>query len=360
MDAVDYRETDANALAGQQRPSAGAGGVNLTTAAAAARARPDRAAVGLDIGGTKIAGGVVDASGTVLATVPPVPTPDDQEATVAAVRRQLAALRALRPGVEAVGVGAAGLVEWPAGRLRWAPHNAYRGLPLRRLLADACHLPVVVDNDANTAAWAEARLGHAADHLLFVGVGTGVGGGLVLDGELRRGRAGFAGEVGHMTVDPHGEVRCACGKTGCVEAVASGTALQRYAREAARADPGGTLAAVADGSGEVAGEEVLRAARAGDPTAASLYARMGGWLGIGIASLVTALDVELVVVGGGVAAAAGSRLLDPVRESAARHLFARPHREPPPIVPAALGSEAGWVGAGLLALDTAYPPIPIS
>src|SRR5215211_2535184 len=195
-------------------------------------------ALGIDIGGTKIAAGVVTGDGRILdRTRVPTP-PDDQAATLAALLAVVDELRARNPGVEAIGLGAAGLVEWPGGIARWAPHNSYRRLELRRLLHERTGLPTIVDNDANVAAWAEARFGagEGSRDLVLIAVGTGIGGGLVLDGKVYRGATGMGAELGHMLVDVDG-APCACGRTGCLEAMASGSALGRYGREAAGADP---------------------------------------------------------------------------------------------------------------------------
>jgi len=311
-------------------------------------------AIGLDIGGTKIAGGVVTAAGLVVDRTR-VPTPPaDQAATLAAMVAVVDDLRARHPQVAAVGVGAAGLVDWPRGRLRWAPHNAYRDLELRRLLHERTGLPTVVDNDANAAAWAEARFGAGAgtDDLVLVAVGTGIGGGLVLGGAVYRGTAGLGGEVGHMIVDPNGDP-CECGSRGCLEAMASGNALGRAGREAAARDPGGRLAALAGGPQRVTGEVVFQAATEGDPAARALFERTGFWLGVGIASLITIFDPDVVVVGGGLAAT-GDLLLAPTRASMERYLFGRAHRELPPVAPARLGADAGLVGAATLALGVGY------
>ena len=300
-----------------------------------------RQAIGIDIGGTKIAGGVVAVDGEIIdRTVVPTPVVEDQEPTVAAIREVIETLRARHPTVEAIGVGAAGLVEWPAGRLIWAPHNAYRQLPLRRLLYEGTGLPTVVDNDANAAAWAEVCFGAGAGvaHMVLLTVGTGIGGGLVLGGQLYRGADGLGAEIGHMTVDPEGDA-CACGNRGCLEAMVSGSALARAGR----------LAQLAGDPAAVTGEVVFQAAREGDPAAQELFARLGFWLGVGIASLVSLFDPELVVIGGGLAAT-GDLLLEPARAAMERYTFARPHRELPPVVPALLGHEAGLVGAAALAL----------
>jgi len=308
-------------------------------------------AVGIDIGGTKIAAGVVTEDGTILDRTR-VPTPaDDEAATLAALLSVVDELRGRNPGVEAIGLGAAGLVEWPGGHARWAPHNTYGRLELRRLLHERTGLPTTVDNDANAAAWAEARFGAGAGggDLVLVTVGTGVGGGLVLDGRLYHGEHGFAGELGHLIVDPDGDL-CACGNHGCLEAMASGSTLGRLGQQAAAADPGGRLAALAaEAGGLVTGEVVFAAATAGDKAALALFERIGHWLGVGIASLVTIFDPDLVVVGGGVAAT-GELLLAPARASFERYVHARTHRDLPPVVPTRLGPDAGLVGAATLAL----------
>jgi glucokinase len=274
-----------------------------------------------------------------------------EAATLAAVVAVAAELRARHPEVRAVGIGAAGLVEWPGGRAMWAPHNTYRRLELRRLVEQQTGLPTVVDNDANVAALAEARFGAGAagGDLVLITVGTGIGGGLVLGGRLYHGGSGFAGELGHMIVDPGGD-RCPCGNDGCLEAMASGSTLGRLGREAAAADPGGRLAAIAGAPELVSGEVVFAAAADGDPAAMALFARIGHWLGVGIASLVTIFDPDLVVVGGGVAAT-GELLLTPARASMERYVHARDHRELPPVLPTRLGADAGLVGAATLALD---------
>ncbi|HEX2372377.1 MAG TPA: ROK family protein [Actinomycetota bacterium] len=308
-------------------------------------------AIGIDIGGTKIAGGVVTEAGQILDRTR-VPTPPDEEAaTLAAVLAAVDELLARDPGVDAIGVGAAGLVEWPGGRARWAPNNSYRRLELRRLLHERTGLPTSVDNDGNAAAWAEARFGAGAgcDDLVLVTVGTGIGGGLVLDGRLYHGEHGFAGELGHLIVAPDGD-RCACGNRGCLEAMASGSTLGRLGREAAAAHPGSRLVALADRAGGlVTGEVVFAAASEGDKLALALFERVGHWLGVGIASLVTIFDPDLVVVGGGVAAT-GELLLGPARASFQRYVHGRGHRDLPPVVPTRLGGDAGLVGAATLAL----------
>jgi glucokinase len=313
--------------------------------------RVEPRAIGIDIGGTKIAGGVVTEDGRILDRTRVATPRDEGEATLVAVLAAANELLTRNPGVAAIGVGAAGLVEWPGGQARWAPNNSYRHLELRRLVEERAGLPTLVDNDGNAAAWAEARYGAGAgcDDLVLVTVGTGIGGGLVLGGRLYHGEHGFAGELGHLIVAPDGD-RCACGNRGCLEAMASGSALGRLGREAAAADPGGRLAALAaQAGGPVTGELVFAAASEGDKPALALFERVGTWLGVGIASLVTIFDPDLVVVGGGVAAT-GELLLAPARAAFERYVHGRAHRDLPTVVPTRLAGDAGLVGAATLAL----------
>jgi glucokinase len=308
-------------------------------------------AVGVDIGGTKVAAGVVDEQGKVLARARRVtPSKDARavEATIADVVREL------RDGhdVVAVGIGAAGFVDADRSRVRFAPHLAWRDEPLRDALAALIGAPVVVENDANAAAWAEWRFGagRGESHLVCVTLGTGIGGGMVLDGVPQRGRFGMAGEFGHMVVVPDGR-RCECGNRGCLEQYASGNVLGREARELARAGSPVTAALLERVGGNVdalAGPVVTLAAREGDPCAVELFDEVGRWLGIGLANLAAALDPGTFVIGGG-ASEAGELLLGPARESFRRTLTGRGYRAQARIVPAALGPEAGLVGAADLA-----------
>jgi glucokinase len=306
-----------------------------------------RSAIGIDIGGTKVAGLRVAEDGSVLERRER-PTPaDDVPATVETVAGLAAELA--EGGGEAVGVGAAGMVEFAAGTLRYAPNLAWREVPLRDLVSERTGLPCVVDNDANVAAWAEYRFGAARGfrHVLLITVGTGIGGGIVADGALFRGAHGFAAEIGHIIVEPDGPP-CGCGNRGCWEQVASGRALDRLARAEVERDPSGRIAALAAGD-EVSGRHVSEAAREGDPAAVAAFATVGRRLGEGIAGLVNVLDPEVVVVGGGVAEE-GAVLLDPARAAFVEAVEAPEHRPEVPIVPAALGNDAGAIGAAALAL----------
>jgi glucokinase len=314
-----------------------------------------RLAIGLDIGGTKIAGGVVDGAGRVVAElVEPTPEESDAEAVATVLLDVIERLRVEHPEVVAVGVGAAGIVEWPAGRIRWAPNNAYRDWPVRAQLEAATGLPSVVDNDANVAALAEARLGAQRFRaMVLLTVGTGVGGGLVLDGRIYRGPSGLGAELGHMIVNPDGP-RCGCGNHGCLEAYASGTALTRMGRDAAADDPDGLIARLGAEHGEITGHTVTSAAGRGDPTAVALFARLGRWLGVGIAALANIFELEAVVVGGGLVET-GELLLGPARAGAREFAYAPQVRGVVPVLAATAGSEAGMIGAALLAFEHSTP-----
>jgi glucokinase len=307
-------------------------------------------AIGVDIGGTKVAALLVDTGGRVLDRTERATPRDDLEASIETV---VAAARDVRSDdVVAVGIGAAGLVDFAAGAIRFAPNNAWRETPLRDRVSDALGLPSLLDNDANAAAWAEYRFGagRGTQELLCVAVGTGIGGGIITGGRLLRGARGFGGEIGHTIVEPGGP-RCGCGNEGCWEQVASGFAIQRLGREAARRESGSALASLAGGDPDgVTGRMVTRAARSGDPVAVAILAGVGRRLGEGIAGLINVLDPELVVVGGG-ASEAGDLLLDPAREASRGAVEGRRHRPEVPILAAELGNDAGAIGAATLALE---------
>jgi glucokinase len=310
-----------------------------------------RLAAGLDLGGTKIAGVLLDEEGRVRSrTVGGSPAGDP-----AALREALfGVLEDLRRGGEpvAVGVGVAGLVDQASGTLWYAPNIAWREVRIRDLVADRTGLPCVVDNDANAAAVGEARYGSGRGytHLLIVTVGTGIGGGIVIDRALYRGAHGFAAEIGHVVVEPGGP-RCGCGNLGCWEQMASGQALARLAREEVEAHPEGVIAKAAAG-GPPEGVHVTVAAAGGDPPARRIVAEVGRRLGEGLAGLANVLDPQAIVVGGGVAEI-GDPLLGPAREAFLAMLEAPAHRPDVPLLPAALGNDAGAVGAASLALELA-------
>ncbi len=307
--------------------------------------------IGVDIGGTKIAGGVVDADGTVIdydRRESPAAEPDQ----IAAAIGDLVAGLAERHDAAAVGVAAAGFIDRDRERVMFAPNLAWREEPLRERVARHTDLPVVLDNDANAAAWAEYRFGagRGARTLAMVTLGTGIGGGLVIDGELVLGGFGVAAEFGHMRMIPGGR-RCACGLLGCWEAYGSGTGLRATAQELAEAEPGQAtrLLALADGDpARIDGAMVSAAADAGDPVALRSFAEIDRRNGEGISLLCAVVDPDVVVIGGGVGESAHLSL-DRVHEAFRTALSGAGHRPEPELRLASLGNRAGLVGAADLA-----------
>jgi glucokinase len=252
----------------------------------------------------------------------------------------------------AVGVGAAGFVDEAGGNVLFAPNLAWRNEPLRSKVAGMIGLPVVVDNDGNASAWAEVKFGAARGHahVIFVSVGTGIGAGFILDGRLYRGRWGMAGEPGHVRVVPDGRL-CGCGNRGCWEQYASGNALVTEARDFARRSPSGAtrLLQLAGGDpDQIGGPQVTQAAREGDPAALRCFGIVGAWLGQGLADLAAILDPGCIVIGGGVSEA-GELLLGPARTAFEKGLTGGGYRPQVQITQAALGPDAGIVGAADLA-----------
>jgi glucokinase len=307
--------------------------------------------VGIDVGGTKIAGGVVDEAGAIVGTARRESPATDSDAIERSIADLVAELR-VDHEVSAVGVGAAGFVDSRRSTVMFAPNLAWRDEPLRRDLEAHIGLPVVIENDANAAAWGEFAFGAGEDvaDSLLVTVGTGVGGGIVLNGELHRGAFGVAAEIGHMRVVPGGRI-CGCGNRGCWEQYASGSALVRDTRDQARE---GSLIArslldrVGGQVDGITGPLITEAAREGDSFAREQLASLGRWLGEGIASLTAVLDPAVVIVGGGVSEA-GDLLLDPVRAHFAANLTGRHYRPALEIRAALLGNKAGMIGAADLA-----------
>lgn len=310
-------------------------------------------AIGVDIGGTKIAAGVVDDDGRIVAKTKRTSRGldvDDLDAAVVDACRELAAAH----DVGAVGLAAPGFIGADQATVRFTPNLPWRDHPLRDRVAAALGLdvPIVVANDANAAGWAEFRfgVGRDASDMLLLTIGTGLGGAVVVAGRLVVGAWGMAGEVGHMRVVPDGQL-CGCGQSGCWEQYASGSALVREARSAAATDPdrAARLLELADGDPErITGPAVTTAALDGDPLAVDLLADVGRWIGEGSATVAALLDPELVVIGGGVAAA-GDLLLAPAREAFAAHLSARGFRPEATFALASMGNDAGIVGAADLA-----------
>jgi len=308
--------------------------------------------IGVDIGGTKVLGGVVDQDGQVLASIRR-DTPADDVAKTRELIVEVVVELAAGHRIEAVGIGAAGWIDASRSTVLFAPNLAWRDEPLRDHVAGAVGLPVVVENDANVAAWAEFRYGAASqadDSMVLLTIGTGIGGGIVLGGELVRGANGIAAELGHMLAQPGGR-RCGCGRLGCLEQYASGSALVRFAQAGARQDPAraGALLDLAGGDPEaIVGPMVTEAARVGDPVACEAFAEIGHWLGLGLGDLVQVLDPQVLVVGGGVIDA-GELLLGPARSSYIDCLGERGRLPVAQVRAAEMGNIAGVVGAADLA-----------
>ena len=307
--------------------------------------------IGVDVGGTKVLAGVVDENGVILAqSRRPTPSTSPTETADAIA----AAVSELRQGhdIEAVGIGAAGWIDETRSRVLFAPNLAWREEPLRDIVEARIGLPVIVENDANAAAWGEYRFGagRGQGHLILITVGTGIGCGIILDGQLYRGRFGVGGEPGHVRVVPDGR-RCGCGNRGCWEQYCSGRALEREAREIVGSSPaiGADLLERAGGDvSKISGPLVTTAALEGDPVALDCFTIVGGWLGQGLADLAATLDPGCFVIGGGVSEA-GELLLAPARAAYAATLTGRGHRPLAEIVVAGLSELAGLVGSADLA-----------
>lgn len=310
-----------------------------------------RVTIGIDIGGTKIAGGAVDAGGTILAAERAATPASDPEAIIELVAGMVTRLREGRQ-IAAVGVAAAAFLDAGRRRIRYAPNIAWRELPLAERLGERLQLPVILENDANAAGWAEHRFGagaaHPDDDMVMLTLGTGVGGAIISGGRLYRGGFGAAGELGHVLLVPDG-LACGCGARGCLEQYASGRALLRIAGELADAGGlGGGLARARAEHGELGAEVLGRLLRAGDAGALHALDELGGHLGRACASLAAVLDPARFVIGGGLAVA-GDRLLQPVRAAFRSAVRGAGRLPEPEFVIAGLGNDAGVIGAADLA-----------
>jgi glucokinase len=321
----------------------------------------DKLAIGIDVGGSKIAAGVVDEDGRVLARQR-AETPSTDPAAVLDVIAGIAEEFRREHHIRALGIGAAGFVDVTGSTVLFAPHLAWRNEPLRDAVSRRTGLPVLIDNDANAGGWAEWRFGAAQNEpdVVLITLGTGIGGSILIEGQPYRGRWGVAGEFGHMQVVPDG-LPCECGNTGCWEQYASGRVLTRRGRQAAAAgsELGRRLLEAAGGADDIEGSHVTAAAQGGDEEAIGWLADVGDWLGVGVANLAAALDPGVVVIGGGVSEA-GELLLGPARSAFSRHLTGRGYRSEARIVTAHLGPEAGLIGAADMARITARRRRPAS
>ena len=303
-------------------------------------------AIGIDIGGTKIAGALVDAQGAIILEER-VPSPaGDPDAMVDAVVGLIERLSADHEVIGA-GVAAAGFIDADQSTIIYAPNISWRNEPFKAKLEAKLNIPVIIENDANAAAWAEFRYGagRGYKHMIMLTIGTGVGGAVIADSRMLRGGFGIAGELGHIRVVPNG-LLCGCGQHGCLESYASGSALLRAAKAlAASGEPEGQrLREIETEAGQLTGLEVYKAILENDPGALRVLRELGSWLGQAIGSLVAVLDPEMVVIGGGVSAA-GDLLLDPIREAYRAHLPAQGFRPELKITAAEFVNDAGVVGA---------------
>lgn len=315
--------------------------------------------IGIDIGGTKIAGGLVDETGQIIkkdrvAT----PASDPQHIVVAAGALIQSLAEASPEPISGAGVASAGYIDKVGSNVLFAPNLAWRDEPLKARLAAYTDVPVLIENDANAAAYGEFRYGAGrdVDDMIMVTVGTGVGGGVVIGGKLLRGSYGLAGEIGHLRVVPGGN-RCGCGNRGCLEAYGSGTALVREAREMVLSGTAyaARLSELCGGDAStLVGAQVTQAAQEGDPASVELLSEVGRWIGEACASLAALFDPELFVIGGGVADA-GDLLLDPVHAGFAAQLTGRGYRPEASFIKAELGNDAGVIGAAALAAQLPAP-----
>lgn len=308
--------------------------------------------VGIDIGGTKIAGVLLDSHDQVLATHK-VPTPaTDSEALLVAVIEMVHTLAQGRQ-VSAIGVAAAGFIDANQAEVIYAPNLSWRNEPLKAKLEASLNLPVVIENDANAAGWAEYRFGagRGTRNMVMLTLGTGVGGAIIADGKLYRGGFGIGAEFGHLRFVPDGRP-CGCGQRGCLEQYASGTALLNSAKALASSDSpeGAFLRSLEANPEEITGQQVYQAIQQKDPGALGLVEELSVNLGKALASIVALLDPELVVIGGGLSVL-GELLLAPIHRSYLENLPAMGYRPELRLVTAELVNEAGSVGAADLARE---------
>ncbi|MCI2958842.1 ROK family glucokinase [Agromyces atrinae] len=306
-------------------------------------------AIGIDIGGTKIAGAVVDEFGEILRSErrpSPAGDPVLMEQTIVEMINSLAE----GEEIAAAGVAAAGFIDAAQSSVYYAPNINWRNEPLREKLEKRVSVPVIIENDANAAGWAEFRFGagRLVSDMVMLTIGTGVGGAIVADDRLLRGGFGAGAELGHLRIVPGG-LACGCGQHGCIEQYGSGRALLRLANEIA--DAGGigqALASAREAAGALDGGIVGSLIEQRDPGAVAALRQLGHWIGQAAASLSAVLDPQLFVIGGGVAAS-GDLLIEPIRASYLDHLPARGYHPEPDFVIAELVNDAGVVGAADLA-----------
>ncbi len=305
--------------------------------------------LGVDLGGTKMLMGVLDPELRVLWESRETSTGRSQEQLVDLLVTEIAAARAARPRLRAVGLGMPATIDRARGVAVTAVNLPIHELAIRELASERCGLPVALDNDANVAALAEHLYGAArgARSAVVLTIGTGIGGGLILDGEVYRGASGAAAELGHTTIEIDGPpCQGNCPGRGCVETLASGTALGREGALAAQREPDSALGRMAAAGRKIDGMAVTEAGIGGDPTAIAVFELIGTRLGVALASFANILEPEVIVIGGGVIAA-GDLLLEPARRELGARALAPMNRTP--VLAAELGGDAGMIGAAALA-----------
>ncbi|GGI07273.1 ROK family protein [Egicoccus halophilus] len=309
----------------------------------------DPVAIGIDIGGTKLVAATVAADGRVLDRQRRETPAHDSALLLDTLRTSIRQLSGDRTDLP-VGIGIAGLVS-PDGVIRYGPNIGVRDVAIAEELGEVTSGPVAVVNDASAATLGEQRAGAARGHrdVVMFTLGTGVGGGVVVDGKLLLGAHGFATEIGHVIVEEGGR-RCPCGNRGCIEAYASGSSIGRIAAERLVASDGDSPLRVIEAP---TGRDVSQAALGGDALAVQVLVEAGTWLGVAAASLVNLLDPEVVLLGGGAALATSRWIVPAASEALEARMIGREWRTPPPIELAALGDDAGMVGAAQLAADRA-------
>ena len=317
----------------------------------------DSVFIGIDLGGTTLKGALVNASGEMLHEIR---LDTEQQSSKALLNQIISAASGLRDHeraagrTAAIGIGIPGLVNRKTNRIEVMPNLPnLSGINIIEEIAREVKLPVTLDNDANAAAYAELQVGAARTRrdVFFVTLGTGIGSGLIINGRIFRGAAGFAGEFGHMTIDPEG-IECACGNIGCLETIASGPNIVRRTRERLYRDRTSSLSRLAiPRDREFTAEDIARAARESDEMAQLMMERTGMFLGIALAAVINLLNVEMVVMGGGVMEA-GDLILKPTIKETRRRAFP-PSFDSCDIVIAELGPQAGMIGTALLARDQA-------
>jgi glucokinase len=313
---------------------------------------PPRRVIGIDAGGTKLLGGVVDEGLVVHHRVHRTWRGEDRSETLDIIFEAVEEVRAAAPDVAAVGFGIPALVESDTGVARWSTHLPLADVRFRDVMSERVGLPVIVDNDANAALVAESRFGAARDvrHAVLVALGTGIGSALLLNGEIYRGARGMGAEIGHMVIDLHGpDCQGNCPGRGCLEVMASGSTIGREGRAAAAALPESALGRRLASDQEITGGIVTELAHAGDAAAMGVLAQIGRRLGYGLVGVVNVFNPEKIVIGGG-AIAAGELLLGPAREVVEERALP-PMREMVSIVATEFGDESGMLGAAVLALD---------